>query len=210
VQVEGVARFGPAVKVTVKAPTAVSGGPGPSLTASVATEPEIATPARVPPDGTWARLQPAVHEGCRAPENVTSTLSMRPSLSASAVRATTTVFSPDAVVVVVGPVVVLLGGTVVAVVLRSGAPLMTMRAVAEWVAGTKAAAPRCFHFTATSSRSPRVRSTDGGRQGTVTAGASPGRHDTAADSNVTIPTRRCRTEARTARLLELPGTSASS
>jgi hypothetical protein len=114
------------------------------------------------------------------------------------------------VVVVVGPVVGLVAGPVVGVVLRSGAPLMTIRAVAEWEAGTKAAAPRCFHFTVTSSRSLRVRSTEGGRQGTATAGSSPDRHDTAAESNVTMPTSRCWTDARTARLLGLPGTSASS
>src|SRR5687768_3315620 len=95
------------VNATVKGPTAVSGGPAPSVIASVATEPARVTPANEPPDGTWARDHPEVHDPCRAPENVTSTLSIRPSWSMSAVWAATTGFIPGPVVVVVaGPVVV--------------------------------------------------------------------------------------------------------
>src|SRR4051812_47278648 len=136
-------------KLTVKPPTAVSGAPAPSVTASVAVEPEIVTPASEPPDGTLASVQPAVHDGSSAPENVTWTWSMRPSWSLSAIWAVATVraVEDDVVVVVGGAVVVVVTGLVVGVALRSAAPPITMRAVAEWVAGPKDGPPLCRHVT---------------------------------------------------------------
>src|SRR5687768_14799123 len=56
------------VNDTVNGPTEVSGGPAPSVMASVATEPASVTPFSVPPDGTRARDHPEVHDACRAPE----------------------------------------------------------------------------------------------------------------------------------------------
>src|SRR5438445_6295703 len=93
------------------------------------------TPARAPPEGTWARVQPVAHDGPTAPEKVTSTWSTRPLWSLSAIWAAIIDCLAGAVVVVDdrAVVVVVPPGTVVAVVLRSGGPPMAIRAVAEWV-----------------------------------------------------------------------------
>src|SRR5207237_6934218 len=62
--------FAQPAKATVKAPTAVSRAPGPSVMVSVAVDPEIDTPERAPPEGTLASVQPVVHDGPMAPEKV--------------------------------------------------------------------------------------------------------------------------------------------
>src|SRR5579884_1710824 len=197
-------------KEMVNPPTAVSGAPVPAAMASVAVEPEIVTPASEPPDGTWASVQPEAHDWSSAPENVTSTWSMRPLWSLSAIWAAISVcFVAGAVVVVVdGPVVVVVVGSVGGG-LRSGAPPITMRAVAEWVEGPKAAAPVARHVTETSMTSARSRSTEPGSQGSVALRLSAGRQTTVADWKATRPTSRRLAALTTARLSGLPGTSAS-